>query len=92
MTNKEGWASITVEFLGSTDSKTVGHGFETLRGLNVRVKVRHQSRRDMRIVTVLARQGNAGGFLLSPIDDDGESTANEQQFVGYEDIEAIGVY
>jgi len=92
MTDQHGWAAITVEFLDSTDSKTVGHVLERLRGLTVRVKVKDQPYRDVRVVTVLARRGVYGGFLLSPIGADGEPTGAKQRFVAYEDIEAIGVY
>ena len=92
MTDQHGWAAITVEFLGSTDSKTVGHVFEILRGLNVRIKVKGQHHQDMRVVSVLARQGDEGGFLFASIGADGEPTGDEEKFIGNEDIEAIGVY
>ena len=92
MTDQHGWAAITVEFLGSTDSKTVGHVFEAMRGWNVRVKVKDQQHQDMRVVSVLAQQGDEGGFLLSSIGGDGEPTSDEEKLIGYEDIEAIGVY
>ena len=92
MTVQHGWLGITVEFLHSTDAKTVGHVFETLRGLNVRVKVKGRPYQDMRVVSVLEHRGDDSGLLLSPIGPDGEPTDARQKFVGYEVIESIGVY
>ena len=92
MTEQHGWLGITVEFLHSTDAKTVGHVFQTLRGLNVRIKVKDEPNQDRRVVSVLASRGDDSGLLLSSIGADGEPTGAEHQFVGYEAIESIGVY
>lgn len=93
----EAWLSIAVEMLDSTDSKSAARVFGPIEGYVVKLAVEGQPSRDVKVLEVGATDGEVCGFLVRPVDSEGQEVSCDDvpvpgELIPYETVQAIGIY